>query len=83
MKKIFILFIIILNSCTTNDVEQLPPIVDETCYPIIARGYDERGNFIIIKYQSNTNKRYKVTDFRDYLGQNQICDLSNLIEQPL
>ncbi len=50
---------------------------------IVTRGYDERGNFIIIKYESFNNKRYKVNNYLDYVGKTEVCDLSNLIEQPL
>jgi hypothetical protein len=83
MKRIFILFIIILNSCTANEVEQLPPVVDETCYQIIARGYDERGHYIIIKISNFNNKRYQVTNYQDWLNRQKLCEPITLTPQHL
>ncbi len=81
MKKIFILFILILNSCSSDSAEQTQP--DLTCYNIIARGYDNRGNYIIIKYANFVNKRYLVDDYLNYINQTKICEPINLIEQEL
>lgn len=82
MKRLILILVFALFSCSTDDVQDEPQ-VNQTCYQIMSRGYDARGNYIIIRFEANVNKRYKVEDYRDYLGQQQICDLTNLIEQPL
>lgn len=81
MKKLFILFIFILNSCSTEKTEE--PTPQTTCYNIIARGIDNRGNYIIIKYADYQNKRYSVSNYQDYINQSQLCEPINLTEQPL
>lgn len=79
MKKLFLILAITLVSCTTDKVENNP---QNNCYDIIARGYDNRGNYIIIKYNSE-NKRYMVGNYLDWINQTQICEPINLTEQPL
>ena len=81
MKKLIIILAIFFISCSTDEIEQSQP--EQICYTILAKGYDERGNFIIIKYESFNNRRYKVNNYLDYVGKNTICDLSNLTEQSL
>ena len=82
MKKLLLLLAICLFiGCSSDDSEPTPPQTE--CFQILTRGYDERGHFIIIKYEDFNNKRYQVADYQDYIGVNQICDLSNLTEQPL
>lgn len=82
MKKLSItLFAFILFSCSTNEDKQITP--EQTCYNIIARGYDSRGNYIIINYSEFVQKRYKVNNYQDYIGQSQLCDPITLTEQPL
>lgn len=82
MKKLIFLFTLLFAFGCSPD-EEKKVVQHQTCYNIIARGYDERGDYIIIKYESFNNKRYSVTNYQDYIGKTQICDLSNLIEQPL
>jgi hypothetical protein len=83
MKKLFILFIIILNSCTANEDMQTPPQAEPTCYPILGRGYDERGHFIIVKISNFNNKRYQVTNYQDWLNKFKICEPITLTQQQL
>jgi len=80
MRKLFVLFILILNSCSTEKAEQQQPL---TCYNILARGEDSRGDYIIIKISNFVQKRYSVSNYLDYLNQNTICEPINLTEQPL
>jgi len=82
MKKLLIVLAFFLFACSSDETET-DPNQNNTCYPILSRGYDARGNFIIVKISNYNNKRYKVTNYMDYIGVNEICDLSNLIEQPL
>lgn len=81
MKKLILLLAIFFISCSTDEIEQSQQA--QECYQILSRGYDKRGNYIIIKYESFNNKRYQVDNYQDYIGKNKICDLSNLTEQPL
>lgn len=83
MKKILILFIIILNSCSNDEVTKFPQTVEETCYTIIARGYDERGNYIIIKISDFNNKRYQVQNYQNWSKTIKLCEPITLIQQPL
>ena len=83
MKKLFILFIIIVNSCTANEDAQTLPQADSTCYPILGRGYDERGHFIIVKISNFNNKRYQVTNYQDWLNRFKICEPITLTQQQL
>ena len=82
MKRLILILVFALFSCSTDDVQDEPQ-GSQTCYTILSRGYDDRGNFIIVQISNYNNKRYKVTNYQNYIGVNQICDLSNLIEQPL
>lgn len=82
MKKIFVLFIIILNSCSTDEVAQTPQ-AEPICYQILARGYDERGHYIIIKISNFNNKRYQVTNYQDWLNKIKLCEPITLTQQPL
>ena len=81
MKKLLIVLAFGLFSCSSDSTESTPP--EATCYNIIARGYDERGDFIIINYASFVHKRYAVTNYLDYLNQTQLCEPITLIQQPL
>jgi len=81
MKKLFILFIFILNSCSSENTDAPKP--ESKCYDILSRGYDNRGNYIIIKYSDFNNKRYSVSNYLDYLNTTQICEPINLTQQPL
>lgn len=83
MKKLILLLAIFFISCSPDEIKQEQYQYQHTCYKILSRGDDDRGNFIIIKYQEFNNKRYQVDNYKDYIGKNEICDLSNLIEQPL
>jgi hypothetical protein len=83
MKKLFILFIIILNSCTANEDMQTPQQAELTCYPILGRGYDERGHFIIVKISNFNNKRYQVENYQDWLNRFKICEPITLTQQQL
>lgn len=80
MKQILLILLFTLFSCSS---EEIPEPQQAECYQILSRGYDVRGNFIIVKFSDFNNKRYKVNNYQDYIGQNQICDFTNLIEQPL
>lgn len=80
MKKLLLVLALVICSCSTDDATQNN---DRNCYPIIGRGFDNRGDFIIIKYNETTNKRYSVNNYLDYLNQTQICEPINLQEQTL
>lgn len=81
MKKLILFIAILFISCSTDEIKEEVQIVNPTCYPIVSRGFDNRGNFIIVKFGNFNNKRYKVDNYQDYINVNQICDLTNLIEQ--
>jgi len=81
MRKLIILFIIILNSCSSDKAPEPQP--SQTYYSIVARGEDNRGDYIIIKVANYTNKRYSVSNYQDYLNQSTLCEPITLIEQPL
>jgi hypothetical protein len=81
MKNLFIVLALGLFSCSSDGSGETQP--DATCYDIIARGEDLRGDYIIIKYGNFNNKRYSVADFMEYLDQQKLCEPINLIEQPL
>jgi hypothetical protein len=83
MKKLFILFIIILNSCTANEDAHTPQQAEPTCYSILVRGYDERGHFIIVKISNFNNKRYQVTNYQEWLNRYKICEPITLTQQQL
>jgi hypothetical protein len=80
MKKIFIILLFALFSCSSDEITE--PQQAE-CYAILSRGVDARGDFIIVKFSDFNNKRYKVNNYQEYININQICDFTNLIEQPL
>lgn len=80
MKKHILILAIFFISCSSDEVDL--GTTEPTCYAIMSRGYDARGNFIIVRY-NEVNKRYKVYNYQNYIGLDEICDLSNLIEQPL
>lgn len=81
MKKLLIVLAFGLFSCSSDSTEEPTPVA--TCYNILARGYDSRGNYIIINYQDFIQRRYKVDNYQDYIGQPQLCEPITLIEQPL
>jgi hypothetical protein len=81
MKKLFIVLAYTLFSCSSDSNTQ--PIPEATCYNIIAKGYDERGNYIIINYANFSQKRYQVADYLDYLNQSQLCEPITLTQQAL
>ena len=80
MKRLILILVFTLFSCSTEQVEQTQE--EQTCYRILSKGFDSRGNFIIIKY-NDEQRRYQVEDYQYYIGRNEICDLSNLTQQPL
>jgi hypothetical protein len=87
MKKL-ILFICIIFciSCSDdcNDVAQSvsnTEYTENTCYSIFSVGSDKDGDYIIIGTNHDNpmdRKRYKVTDYKTYLGRTTICNLNNL-----
>jgi len=83
MKKLLLLTLLFLTlpSCSNTDYNETIP--QGTCYPILTRGYDERGNFIIVKISNYNNRRYKVDDYQTYLGINEICEPINLTQETL
>jgi len=78
MKNIFILLTFVLFSCSSE--EQPTPEVSKTCYNILARGTDQQGDFIIIKYSNYTQKKYSVSNYLDYLNVTKICEPINLTQ---
>jgi hypothetical protein len=80
MKKMFLILLFALFSCSSDEITE--PQQAE-CYTILSRGVDSRGDFIIVKFSDFNNKRYKVNNYQEYININQICDFTNLIEQPL
>jgi hypothetical protein len=83
MKKIILLLVLFMVSCTTDEVIQTPTNNEPTCYPILSRGYDERGHFIIVKTSNFNNKRYQVTNYQDWLNRFIICEPITLTHQQL
>lgn len=82
MKTLLFILAFVLFSCSSDETTQ-PEQPQATCYDIVARGYDSRGDYIIIKYASFTNKRYAVSNYQDYLSQTELCEPITLTEQPL
>jgi hypothetical protein len=80
MKRLFLILLFALFSCSSDEITE--PQQNE-CFTILSRGIDARGDFIIVKFSDFNNKRYKVNNYQDYININQICDFTNLIEQPL
>lgn len=80
MKKLLFILAVVLIGCSAEDKQ---PETQSTCYKIVARGFDERGDYIIVKYGNYNNKRYKVNNYLDYLNQTEICEPINLTEQTL
>lgn len=80
MKKIFILFVAILASCTSPEIEVEKPIA-KVCYNIIAY-HDGLTDWILVDVNGRAEK-YEVSDIKEYRGVFKICDLSNLKRLPL
>ncbi|MFM2204568.1 MAG: hypothetical protein RLZZ605_1532 [Bacteroidota bacterium] len=80
MKKLFIILVLTLVSCSTDSE---PQQTQSECYTIIARGIDARGNYIIINYGGFAQKRYSVENYLDWINQTKICEPITLTEQPL
>jgi hypothetical protein len=80
MKKIFLILLFTLFSCSSDEITNTQ---QAECYTILGRGIDARGDFIIVKFSDFNKKRYKVNNYQEYININQICDFTNLIEQPL
>lgn len=81
MKKLLIISAFILFGCSTDKSE--PQTQQQTCYPIISKGVDARGSYIIINYSNFVQKRYLVDDYTDYINQNELCEPITLTQQPL
>ena len=81
MKKLLIVLALTLFSCSSDSEAIQEP--DTTCYSIIARGVDERGNYIIINVSDFNQRRYLVPNYLDYIGQSQLCEPITLTQQPL
>lgn len=81
MKKILFILTFVLFSCSTDKLDNEQQ--QETCYNIIARGYDNRGDFIIIKYSNYNNRRYKVANYLDWINTNKLCEPITLTQEPL
>ncbi len=82
MKKLLIISSFILFGCSTDKSETKQP-QQQTCYHIISKGIDARGNYIIINYSNFAQKRYLVDDYTDYLNQTELCEPITLTQQPL
>jgi len=80
MKKLLIILALTLFSCSSDSEPTTP---ETNCYRIIARGIDERGNYIIINVSDFNQRRYLVPNYLDYLGQSQLCEPITLTQQPL
>ena len=74
MKKIFTLFVAILASCTSPEIEVEKPIVKK-CYNIVEY-HDGIIDYIVVNVNGQLEK-YQVPNIKDYYKP-QICDLSNL-----
>jgi len=81
MKKLLLILAVVLVSCSAEDTTQTEQ--EQTCYTIVLRGYDNRGDYIIIKYANFINKRYSVGNYLDYMNTDKICEPINLTEQQL
>ena len=80
MKKLLLIAMIALSGCSAENTEEQNT---NKCYPIISRGEDNRGNYIIINYSSFIQKRYKVANFMNWLDKTELCEPITLTEQPL
>jgi hypothetical protein len=74
MKKLFVLFVLILNSCTPTEIEETKPIL-KTCYDIV--GYHDGDIDYIIILVNGKHEKYQVPNIKDYY-RTRICDLSSL-----
>lgn len=74
MKKLFILFALVVAGCSTESTKET-----KTCHNIIGRGQDSRGYYLIL----DNNKRYKVQNMFTYDNVAELCEPINLTEQPL
>ena len=74
MKRIFILFVAILGSCASPEIEQEKTIVKK-CYSIVEY-HDGIIDYIVVNVNGQLEK-YQVPNIKDYYKP-QICDLSNL-----
>jgi len=81
MKKLFIILALTLFSCSSDETTE--QVQENKCYQIISKGFDSRGDFIIINYSSFEQKRYQVGDYLEYLNQSTICEPINLTQQAL
>jgi hypothetical protein len=83
MKKIILLLVLFMVSCTTDEVIQTPTKNEPTCYQILSRGYDNKGDFIIIKISNFNNRRYKVENYQDWLNKTKLCEPITLTQEHL
>jgi hypothetical protein len=76
MKKIFILFVLILNSCTPTEIEEPKPTV-KTCYVVQAVGNSNDGDFLRLIVNGSL-MTFKVQDYRKYILHRYCGDLKDI-----
>jgi hypothetical protein len=81
MKRLFLILAFVVVSCSSDNSDTTEPT--QNCYPIIAKGYDNRGDYIIIKCGDFVNKRYAVDNYIDYLDKTTLCEPITLRQQEL
>jgi len=85
MKKLLLIlavvFVLALIGCSAEEATE--PTQTQTCYNILARGYDDRGDYIIVKISNFVQKRYSVGNYLEYINQDKVCEPINLTEQEL
>jgi hypothetical protein len=82
MKKIIIIFVLFLASCTESidEVATKEPIAPR-CYKIISY-CDGITDWIMVDV-NGTAEKYEVSNIKDYRNRRNICDLSILKRLPL
>lgn len=76
MKKIFILFVAILASCTSPEIEVEKPIV-KTCYVVESVGNSNNGDFLRLIVNGSL-MTFKVQDYRKYMLHRYCGDLKDI-----
>ena len=75
MRYLILFIVFTLFSCSEDDPVNVPN--SQTCYKIVSVESLKNGDFITIEMNGEKVK-YKVTDYKTYLGKTTICNLNNL-----
>lgn len=86
MRTLIFLLASLAVSCTAEPVKTTPINITSDCGTIVATGEDQRGDYIEVRmpnYNSSQKDRYQVPNYLDYQINQQICDFTGLVKQPL